>query len=128
MYATHSIWENVAIAAEIRLNGTSLGVLWKAPFVVDITDALTEGSNTLTVAVTNNWTNRLVGDERFPDASGYSVNNKSMPAWYVTNAKPPVSQRSTFTTMPFYKATDPLLPSGLLGPVRVIFSKQLTLK
>ena len=78
---------NVAIAAKIRLNGTDLGVLWKAPFMVDITDALTEGSNTLTVAVTNNWTNRLIGDERFPDASGYSVNNKSMPAWYTSQRK-----------------------------------------
>lgn len=83
--------------AEVRLNGVKLRTLWRAPFKVDITDALKSGENQLEISVTNLWPNRLIGDEQ-----------------------PGVKQRITYTTWPFYKADDPLLPSGLLGPVRIL--------
>ena len=31
-----------------------------------------------------------------------------------------VTEKITFTTMPFYRADAPLLPSGLMGEVRVL--------
>jgi len=83
--------------AEVSVNGTALGVVWKRPFRVDVTGALKPGANALEVKVTNLWVNRMVGD-RQPGA----------PAQY------------TFTRPAFYKADSPLLPSGLLGPVRVL--------
>lgn len=83
--------------AVVTLNGVRLRTLWKTPFKVDVTEALKDGENELEVAVTNLWPNRLIGDEQ-----------------------PGVKERITYTTWPFYKAGDPLLPSGLLGPVRIV--------
>ncbi|NIJ52473.1 glycosyl hydrolase [Dyadobacter arcticus] len=87
--------------AEVTVNGKKVGTVWKKPFRIDITDALKSGSNTVLVNVTNLWVNRLIGD-----------------------AQPGVNNKITFTTMPFYKADSPLLPSGLLGPVRLLEAKQ----
>jgi hypothetical protein len=117
----------VAICARILLNGRDLGVLWKAPFTMDITGAVVAGENLLEIEVTNLWTNRLIGDERFPDTSGITFpgdDTLDMPAWYVANEPMPESRRSTFTTARFYEPDDPLEPSGLLGPVRLRFLGQ----
>jgi hypothetical protein len=81
---------------EVRLNGQTVRTLWRAPFRVDVTDALKAGENKLELAVTNLWPNRLIGDEQ------------------------PGAKRVAYTTWPFYKASDPLLPSGLMGPVRIL--------
>jgi hypothetical protein len=83
--------------AEVILNGKVLGTVWKAPFRIDMTGALKPGTNMLEVKVTNLWVNRLIGD-----------------------AQPDVARKYTYTTQPFYRANSPLLPSGLLGPVRII--------
>ena len=86
--------------AEVIVNGKSLGVVWKQPFRVDVTDALKAGENKIEIKVTNLWVNRLIGD-----------------------AQPGVTNKITYTTMPFYQANSKLLPSGLLGPVRIISVK-----
>ncbi len=83
--------------AEVMVNGKSLGIVWKKPFRVDLTDALKPGANAIEIAVTNLWVNRLIGDQQAGVATKYS-----------------------YTTMPFYAADSRLVPSGLLGPVRVI--------
>ena len=83
--------------AQVRVNGKDLGIVWKAPFRVDVTKALKPGTNRLEVKVTNLWVNRLIGD-----------------------AQPDATDKYTFTTQAFYKADSPLLPSGLLGPVRLL--------
>ncbi len=41
-----------------------MGVSWKAPFTLDITDALQAGENRLEIKVSNLWVNRLVGDKQ----------------------------------------------------------------
>jgi hypothetical protein len=82
--------------AEVLVNGKSLGVIWKRPFRVELTKALKNGENKLEIRVTDLWVNRLIGD-----------------------AQPGV-KKLTFTTMPFYQANSPLLPAGLLGPVKII--------
>lgn len=82
--------------AEVRLNGTPVRTLWRAPFRADVTDLLRDGANEIEIAVTNLWPNRLIGDEQ------------------------PGAKRITYTTWPFYKAADPLLPSGLGGPVSIL--------
>ncbi|MDB5242016.1 MAG: glycoside hydrolase [Spirosoma sp.] len=83
--------------AEVIVNGKNMGIAWKKPFQVDVTEALKPGANTLQIKVTNLWVNRLIGD-----------------------AQPGVTNKVTYTTMPFYRADSPLLPSGLLGPVRIL--------
>ncbi len=53
--------------AEVLVNGRNLGVLWKPPFIVDVTSAAQPGTNTLEVRVTNAWLNRLIGDKKYPN-------------------------------------------------------------
>lgn len=83
--------------AEVFVNGKSAGIVWKPPFKVDISALLKPGKNTLQIKVTNLWVNRLIGDQQ-----------------------PGIEKKITYTTMPFYNAHSPLLPSGLLGPVQII--------
>jgi hypothetical protein len=52
--------------ATVSLNGQIVGTAWKPPFRVDVTAALQDGVNKLEVAVTNEWTNRILGDARVP--------------------------------------------------------------
>ena len=53
--------------AEVRLNGQSLGILWKPPYQVDVTQALHPGRNELEIRVTNTWANRQAGDLLLPE-------------------------------------------------------------
>jgi len=93
--------------AEVFVNDQPLGVLWKAPFRVDITDVVQPGANKVEVKVTNVWKNRLLGDKKLPEA-----------------------ERTTWTLYPFYhdEPDAPLMESGLLGPVRVLSSESVLLK
>jgi hypothetical protein len=86
--------------AEVTVNGKPLGILWKAPFRLDVTSAMKPGANALEIKVTNLWVNRLIGDQQ-PDAT----------------------KKYTYTSQQFYRADSPLLPSGLIGPVQLVSSK-----
>ncbi|MCX6926444.1 MAG: hypothetical protein NT154_25035 [Verrucomicrobia bacterium] len=57
------------VMARVKLNGHDLGLLWHAPFQLDITGALCSGENQLEVRVINLWPNRMVGDEQLPEDS-----------------------------------------------------------
>ncbi|HZP03926.1 MAG TPA: glycosyl hydrolase [Terracidiphilus sp.] len=83
--------------AEIEVNGKDLGTLWKTPFKVDLAGALVRGANRITIKVANLWVNRLIGDQQ---------------PWSL--------KKYTFADFTPYKADSPLLPSGLLGPVRLL--------
>jgi len=87
-------WGKVQNVAEVRLNGRHLGVVWTAPWQVEITKAVQPTGNRLEVDVVNLWPNRLIGDAALPP-----------------------DQRFTVTNVKKFKANSPLLPSGLLGPV-----------
>jgi len=82
--------------AEVSVNGVSLGIVWHAPYRMDVTKALKPGKNEVTIKVVNTWVNRLIGDQQ-PNATKY-----------------------TFTDITPYTADSPLLPSGLLGPVVLV--------
>lgn len=107
--------------AQVFLNGKDLGVLWKPPFQVNISEAARAGKNILEIKVTNLWPNRLIGDENLePDRTWTSTGNlESWPQW-VLDGKPSPTGQITFTTARHWKKDDPLLVSGLLGPVRLI--------
>jgi len=109
----------VEVMAEVRLNGRDLGILWKPPFRVEITDALKQGENTLEIKVVNLWVNRLIGDEQYPDDCAWRKNGvlEEWPAWLLEGRPRPVTNRITFTTWKHWHKNDKLLPSGLLGPV-----------
>jgi len=106
------------VIAEVRLNGRSLGTLWHRPFRVEISKALRTGSNTLEVDVSNLWVNRLIGDEQHPDDCEWTERHLSRwPDWLLSRKLRPQPARIAFTTWKHWNANDPLLPSGLLGPV-----------
>ena len=122
----------VAVMAKVTLNGKELGILWKPPFRVDITDAVKPGDNQLDVSVVNLWPNRLIGDELLPEDSERqsaalhehhpSGLIKAWPQW-LKDGKPSPTGRYTFVMWRLWKKDDALLESGLLGPVRLCVSE-----
>ena len=86
----------VEVIASLKVNGKDCGLLWHAPYEVDVTGILKSGANDLEIRVVNLWPNRIIGDLRSPYAKPF-----------------------TFSQTQLYTATDALLPSGLLGPVKL---------
>ena len=120
---------DVREVAEVTVNGRTFDALWRPPFRVDITEAVKGGSLDLSIRVANLWANRLIGDDRMyaPDCEWKgSVRNgvkeigiREIPQW-VKDGKPSPTGRHTFTTWKHWDRDDALLPSGLIGPVRLL--------
>jgi hypothetical protein len=92
---------NTLEMASITINGHKMGVAWSAPFQFDITAYIKPGNNRLEVEVVNLWPNRLIGDSKLP-----------------------AEKRRTKTNIMKYDNADAeslLRPSGLLGPVKIMF-------
>jgi len=115
--------------ARVRLNGRDLGVVWTAPWGVEIPAGLLKPTgNQLEIEVTNVWANRLIGDEQeppdcewlpghhFADQGGYL---KRFPDWFVKNEPRPSNGRYCFVTWNYFTKDSTLLPSGLMGPVKI---------
>jgi hypothetical protein len=120
---------DVRSLAQVNVNGHDQGVLWTPPFQIDVTAALHAGSNRLVVAVTNDWHNRLVGDETEPadvewgEVATYNHRTPegrplvAFPQWLVRHEPRPQKGRFTFTSWNFFTADSKLDQAGLLGPV-----------
>lgn len=118
----------VADIARVVINGREAGVLWKPPFRADVTPLLRDGANVLEVHVANRWINRLIGDEAIASDLAYQQKGRNkftdgrllaFPDWLYAPAKRPANGRHTFSTWKHYESDSPLVPSGLLGPVRL---------
>ena len=83
--------------ARVFLNGQDLGIAWRTPYRFNVGDAIREGVNTLEIKVINSWANRVIADVSLPP-----------------------EKRISFTPMQYYEPGEPLVPSGLLGPVRLL--------
>jgi len=88
----------------VRINGKSVGTIWAMPYRLDITDSLVSGNNSLELAVTNLWPNRIIGDAQPSAGHGY-----------------------TQTNIRKYTADSPLLPSGLIGAVKLETTRETKL-
>jgi hypothetical protein len=119
----------VEAMAEVKLNGRSLGILWRPPYCVEVTDAAKAGENSLDVSVVNLWVNRMIGDELLPEDSDRNPNGtlKSWPKW-IEEGKPSPTSRHTFTSWRLWKREGPLQPSGLLGPVTLRATETVAVK
>ena len=113
--------------AELEINGQNAGVLWAPPYMTDITPYLRAGTNKLVVIVTNNWANRLIGDEQYPadfewgqDKNEEGRAMKAFPEWFLKDQPRPSKGRKTFNLWYYYRQDSPLHPAGLLGPVQLI--------
>jgi hypothetical protein len=107
--------------ARVRLNGTDLGVVWCAPWRVEITRAVKPKGNRLEIIVANLWPNRLIGDEQEPADAEYGRGGNLIrwPEWLTKKEVRPSPSRLTFATWKHFSKDSPLLPSGLLGPVSI---------
>ncbi len=110
---------DVNIMAEVSVNGQPVATLWNAPFTVDLDGAVRKGRNVLEIKITNLWTNRMIGDERYP--ADYDMNGGSIAAWpaWLTDGTARTGKRSTFATRSYWSTDTPLVRSGLCGPVTV---------
>ncbi|WP_455961202.1 glycosyl hydrolase [Bacteroides bouchesdurhonensis] len=92
---------DVKHVAAVRLNGKDLGILWCAPWRVEITRWVKEKGNVLEIDIINLWANRVIGD------------------WTL-----PIEKRYTKTHDVFrfdmLRGSTPLTDAGLLGPVRIL--------
>jgi len=96
-------------SARVRMNGEDAGTLWSIPFRLPIGNYLRQGINTLEIEVTNLSANRIKDlDER-------KVNWKKFHEINFVNID--------------YKKFDasqwPLMPSGLIGPVKLISANDI---
>jgi hypothetical protein len=98
--------------ARVRLNGKDLGVLWKAPYVVDITADAVAGTNRIELEVTNTWFNRLAGDAGKPQEQRVT--------WAGATGRGFFGGGGGAAAAGGPPAPPPLLPAGLIGPVRVV--------
>jgi hypothetical protein len=119
----------VQVMAEVRLNSNDLGILWKPPYCVDVTGAVKAGDNALEVKVTNLWVNRMIGDEQLPEDSKRNSNGTlaEWPPWLL-GGKPSPTGRFTFTSWRLWQKGEPLLESGLLGPVTIRAAQRVEVK
>jgi hypothetical protein len=111
----------IEVMARVKVNGRDCGIAWKPPYRVHISDALHAGKNTLEIDVVNTWVNRMIGDEHLPEDCDWMdwERLREWPDWFL-NHQPRPSGRYTFTSAKHYTKDDPLLPSGLFGPVRLL--------
>ena len=103
--------------ARVKLNGKDLGVVWCAPWRIEISSALKEGTNELEIEVANRWINRLLGDRQEPDANVRTIKFENG----LIGGQEFTTGRYTFTTkqaMGSFNFQEPL-SSGLLGSVRI---------
>ena len=115
--------------AKVTVNGRAVGVIWTAPWRIDISSAVKPGRNDVEIAVTNGWANRLIGDEQQPAdvvwqkgdpvlKGGYFL--RELPDWFLKNEPRPSQKRHTFTTWNYFHDRRALVSAGLLGPVAVL--------
>jgi hypothetical protein len=95
--------------AEVHLNGKSVGILWKPPFRLDVTDYVQAGDNRLEVTAVNTWFNRLFYETVVNPGGTHVMDLSKAPA--VRIIRNSIKNR-------------PLMPSGLFGPIRLVFGRQ----
>lgn len=103
----------VCDVAEVYLNGKSAGILWKAPYNLNITELLQTGENNLKIEVVNQWVNRLTGDMLSDPGDRFCRTNQP----YITRDDMGYDNWAEGGDETFR-----LKISGLLGPVKLLYS------
>ena len=106
---------NVGQIAQVSVNGSPARIVWTAPWTVDLTGMVKAGSNRLEIDVTNTWVNRLIGDCLLPADKRYT---KTAVGYFKDDV---FSDGKKLRAFQGFSPKSPLMPSGLLGPVRLEF-------
>jgi hypothetical protein len=109
--------------AQVRINGHDAGIIWTAPWRVNIDRFVRVGRNELEIEVVNLWPNRLIGDAELPNDRRITKTNvgtyaAKLPATFFCAWDEECEARKQNGT------PAALLTSGLLGPVRVMAGSQ----
>lgn len=110
----------VGDVAEVTLNGHAVGVAWMQPYKLQVTEAIRSGTNHLELLVTNVLINYVSGMKTLPDVPEELVPHYGPTANIYT--------RGALYWEQFEKEFHPLPPSGLIGPVRIIPHRRVTLE
>ena len=115
--------------AEVFVDGRRIAVLWHPPYRVRLDPGLFRKPRAdLVVRVTNAWHNRLVGDEQEPDDCEWMRANprkdfgralRTIPDFVIDGGERPSRGRIGFSTWNYFGVNSRLIPSGLIGPVRL---------
>ncbi len=120
----------VEVIANVELNGRNLGDLWAAPFQTEITGAAKPGTNRLKIRVANLWPNRLIGDQIL--GNSFKWDDKGAPLQWpkplIASEWPEEFRDKHWASWRHFRATDALLPSGLLGPVKIQYGRETAAK
>lgn len=95
--------------AEVYINDQSAGIIWKKPYQLDISGLIKPGENQLKIEIVNMWVNRLTGDMLSDPGDRYCRTNHP----YVIKDNWAGGGDEIYS----------IQPSGLLGPVRIMFSE-----
>jgi hypothetical protein len=90
--------------ATVTVNGHAAETVWRQPYAARIDPFLHAGDNVVEIKVSNLWPNRLIGD-----------------------LQPSAAAQFAHTNVRAYTKDSPLLPSGLLGPVRLTATSEIPL-
>jgi lipoprotein-anchoring transpeptidase ErfK/SrfK len=90
--------------ATVTVNGHAAETVWRQPYAARIDPFLHAGDNIVEIKVSNLWPNRLIGD-----------------------LQPSAAAQFAHTNVRAYTKDSPLLPSGLLGPVRLTATSEIPL-
>jgi len=101
--------------AEVFVNGKTAGIIWKKPYKVDISELVMAGNNEIKVEIVNQWVNRLTGDLNSDPEDRYCKTNQP----YITSDDQGYDNWTEDSDETFRLKT-----SGLLGPVRLMFSEK----
>lgn len=82
--------------AAVKLNGKKRGIVWTDPYEVDVTEAIRRGENELIIEVQNTWANALAGAD-----------------------KGQAPYRRIWTNATYRRASEELLPAGLVGELHI---------
>lgn len=105
--------------ASVAVNGVDCGVVWCAPWTIDARGAFRAGANAVEIRYVNNWHNLLIGECGRAEAE--RITRSNVRCWARPRAGDPKRPWSREPTLySGYCPNDPLQPSGLLGPVRIL--------
>ena len=93
--------------ARVYLNGQEVGISSFAPHVLNVSDVVRPGENSLIIEIANTWLNRLIADDALPESERRTHTN--------LDRGPALGVRSRDATPK---------PSGLLGPVKLVFPSE----
>ncbi len=103
--------------AEVSVNGKTVATVWKPPYQADVTGLLTPGENRLEIKVTNQWTNRLIGDRSVPPEKRVLASEAPR---FGPPGGPPPGKAQVQRAVGAFGGPQTLSEAGLIGPVTVV--------